>query len=60
MPGSTGVGDQPAEGPQVGRVGHPEDIARTFVFLAAPRSDFIPGQCVVVDGGSSRPLYSLK
>ena len=43
-----------------GRVGQPEDIARMFLFLAAPRSDFITGQCMVVDGGATLSLYSLK
>lgn len=33
----------------LGRIGEPDDIARTVVFLA--RSQFISGQTIVVDGG---------
>ncbi len=36
------------------RVGNPEDIARTTVFLASEDSSFISGQTVPVDGG--RPI----
>jgi len=36
----------------LGRVGQPEDIAYAAVFLAAPASNFITGQTMVVDGGS--------
>jgi len=36
------------------RVGHPEAIARTTVFLASEDSSFISGQTVPVDGG--RPI----
>jgi NAD(P)-dependent dehydrogenase (short-subunit alcohol dehydrogenase family) len=34
-----------------GRWGRPEDLAGTAVFLAAPASDFVNGQVIVVDGG---------
>ena len=34
-----------------GRWGEPEDIAGTAVFLAAPASDFLTGQLIVVGGG---------
>lgn len=33
------------------RIGLPEDIANVVVFLASPKSDYITGQVVVVDGG---------
>jgi NAD(P)-dependent dehydrogenase (short-subunit alcohol dehydrogenase family) len=35
----------------VGRWGRPDDLAGAFVFLAAPASDFVTGQALVVDGG---------
>jgi gluconate 5-dehydrogenase len=34
-----------------GRWGKPEDLRGTVVFLASPASDFINGQCIIVDGG---------
>lgn len=36
----------------LGRVGQPEDVAYTAVFLASPASNFITGQTIVVDGGA--------
>lgn len=33
------------------RIGYPEDVARTVVFLASPAADFIAGQTIYVDGG---------
>jgi NAD(P)-dependent dehydrogenase (short-subunit alcohol dehydrogenase family) len=35
----------------VNRLGTPEDVARTVLFLAAPAADFITGQAINVDGG---------
>lgn len=37
----------------MGKLGRPEDIANAVSFLAAPRTDFITGQTLVVDGGKS-------
>jgi NAD(P)-dependent dehydrogenase (short-subunit alcohol dehydrogenase family) len=34
------------------RIGQPDDIAGTAVFLASPASAFITGQSIVVDGGA--------
>jgi 3-oxoacyl-[acyl-carrier protein] reductase len=34
-----------------GRLGEPADIARAVQFLAAPESDYLTGQVLVVDGG---------
>ena len=33
------------------RLGTPEDLVGTAVFLAAPASDYVTGQCIYVDGG---------
>lgn len=35
----------------LGRFADPADLAGTFVFLAAPASDYITGQVLLVDGG---------
>jgi Dehydrogenases with different specificities (related to short-chain alcohol dehydrogenases) len=39
-----------------GRVGVPEDIARTCLFLCDPDNDFINGQNIVVDGGMTKKM----
>ena len=35
------------------RLGRPDDLGETAVFLASPAADFITGQCLTVDGGYS-------
>ena len=35
------------------RIGRPEEVAHAIVFLASPRSTFITGHCLNVDGGSA-------
>ncbi len=35
----------------LGRVGTPQEVADAIVFLASPRSSFVTGTCLVVDGG---------
>lgn len=35
----------------LGRLGRPEDVARTVAFLCAPEIDYITGQIIRVDGG---------
>ena len=42
-----------------GRVGTPDDIARTCLFLCAPENDFINGQNLVVDGGMTKKMIYL-
>lgn len=37
----------------IGRLGRPEDIAAAVGFLADPRTGFITGQTLIVDGGAS-------
>ena len=37
----------------IGRLGEPDDIAGAAVFLAAPAGNFITGQTLVIDGGTT-------
>ena len=37
-----------------GRPGRPTDIAKVAVFLASDDSEYVTGQCIMVDGGYSR------
>ena len=39
-----------------GRVGKPEDIARTCLFLCNENNNFINGQCITVDGGVTKKM----
>ena len=43
-----------------GRVGVPEDIARTCLFLADPENGFINGQNIVVDGGMTKKMIYVE
>ncbi|MET0986973.1 MAG: SDR family NAD(P)-dependent oxidoreductase [Steroidobacteraceae bacterium] len=40
----------------VGRLGNPDDIASVAIFLASAASDYISGQVIVVDGGTTKSL----
>jgi len=42
-----------AERQPIGRLGRPEDIAAAVGFLADPRTGFITGQTLIIDGGAS-------
>ncbi len=42
-----------------GRIGRPEDIAEAVLFLASPRSAYMTGAELTVDGGFTRNLLSL-
>jgi NAD(P)-dependent dehydrogenase (short-subunit alcohol dehydrogenase family) len=35
----------------VGRLGEPEDVARTVLFLCSPDSDYVTGTVIGVNGG---------
>ncbi len=39
-----------------GRVGRPEDVAETVLFLLSPKSGFITGENIVIDGGMTRKM----
>ncbi|WP_317932016.1 SDR family NAD(P)-dependent oxidoreductase [Halioxenophilus sp. WMMB6] len=45
--------DQFAQRTPSGRIGQPEDVANTVLFLVSPAATFINGQSIVVDGGAS-------
>nr|WP_265415869.1 SDR family oxidoreductase [Paenibacillus albus] len=51
--------DKYAVGKQIplGRIGYPEDVAAAVTFLASSGSDFITGQTLTVDGGSSTRFF---
>lgn len=40
------------------RIGRPEDIAQTIMFLSSVRSDYVNGADLVVDGGFTRTLMT--
>ena len=40
-----------------GRVGKPDDIVRTALFLCDPANDFINGENIVVDGGMTKRMF---
>lgn len=42
------------------RVGKPEDIARTCVFLTDEKNDFINGQNIIVDGGMTKKMIYIE
>ncbi len=41
------------------RIGRPQDIAEAVLFLASPRSDYVNGDEITVDGGYTRNVMSL-
>ncbi len=44
----------------LGHVGRPEDVANAVVFLAGPKSAFITGEVLAVDGGWSATKYNVN
>ncbi len=40
----------------IGRVGKPEEIGQTILFLSDCQSSFITGQSIIVDGGATARL----
>lgn len=43
-----------------GRVGKPEDIARTCVFLCQEENDFINGENITIDGGMTKKMIYIE
>lgn len=41
----------------LGRIGYPDDVAKVVSFFASSGSDFVTGQVVTVDGGSSTRFF---
>jgi NAD(P)-dependent dehydrogenase (short-subunit alcohol dehydrogenase family) len=41
----------------LGRIGYPDDVAKVVAFLASAASDFMTGQVLTVDGGSSTRFF---
>jgi NAD(P)-dependent dehydrogenase (short-subunit alcohol dehydrogenase family) len=45
-------GESAAKRTALGRLGHPDDIARVALFLASDLAQYITGETIIVDGGS--------
>jgi 3-oxoacyl-[acyl-carrier protein] reductase len=45
--------DKIVGGIPMGRIAEPEDVASAVLFLSSPRSSFLTGVCLDVDGGRS-------
>jgi 7-alpha-hydroxysteroid dehydrogenase len=44
----------------LGRIGDPDDIAATVVFLASPAGSYVTGKVVEVDGGLEQPNLDMN
>jgi NAD(P)-dependent dehydrogenase (short-subunit alcohol dehydrogenase family) len=41
------------------RIGQPEDVAQAVLFLASPRSDYVNGSEMLIDGGFTANFMSM-
>ncbi len=44
----------------LGRLGTPEEVARSILFLTDPANDYMTGACLLVDGGISLPWWANR
>ena len=44
----------------LGRLGTPEEVARSILFLVDPANDYMTGACLLVDGGISLPWWANR
>ena len=51
--GTAEIKAQMAAGVPLGRVGHPDEVARLILFIGSDAAAFITGQIVATDGGKS-------
>jgi 7-alpha-hydroxysteroid dehydrogenase len=54
-----GLRQQMEQGTPLRRIGDPEDIAATVLFLASPAGGYVTGKVVEVDGGIDQPNLDL-
>jgi 7-alpha-hydroxysteroid dehydrogenase len=57
--GDEAIRRQMEEKTPLGRIGEPEEIAATVVFLTSPAGGFITGRVLEVDGGTEQPTLDL-
>jgi 7-alpha-hydroxysteroid dehydrogenase len=47
------------QGTPLRRIGDPDDIAATVLFLASPAGGYITGKVIEVDGGLQSPNFDM-
>ena len=54
------IGDVIVAGIPLQRIGKPEDVGGTAVFLASPAGSWVNGATITLDGGSIVAMTSMK